>query len=158
MKIADVAEVETLDFEASILLLLNALQILAALLIVEFLQGDESVSLVAFAPSRAASEEGQDDLTPHADDALGDRHAAAFKRFGIGELHEGRGGWDFVRVYCCGVVHVFKIPQIGRRARIISIFFELFYSVFRWQSCVLSVDFTLIGKCKFAYTCPIKFT
>jgi len=129
LEVADVAEVETLDFKASILLLLNALQILAAFLIVEFLQGDESVSLVALAPSRATCEKRDDDLAPHADDALSNRDSAALEGLGIGELHEGRGGWDFVRVYCGGVVrcHVFKIPQIGRRARIISIFFELFF-------------------------------
>jgi len=127
LEIADVAEVETLDLEASILLLLNALQVFAALFCVLLVESHKAVSVVALAPSRAACEKWQDDLAPHADDALGDTHAAALEGLRVGELHEGRGGWDFVRV--CGVVrcHVFKIPQIGRSARDILIFFELFF-------------------------------
>lgn len=105
LKVAHIGEIETLDLKASIFLLFNALQILAALICVLFVESHKAVSVVALAPSRATCEKRQDDLATHADDPLGNRHAATLDGLGIGEFDEGRRCWDFVRVCGVRVVH-----------------------------------------------------
>jgi hypothetical protein len=119
LKVTDIREVETLDLEASILLLLNALEILAAFGFPFADELHEAVSRVAPAPCLTATEKRDDDLAPHADDALRDTHAAALHGLGIGEAHEGRAGRDFVRVGAGGVVrcHASNVSQTAWNAR-----------------------------------------
>ena len=50
LEVADVAEVETLDFKASILLLLNALEILTITVLVALEGGNKAVLGVALTP------------------------------------------------------------------------------------------------------------
>jgi hypothetical protein len=111
LQIADAGEVEPLDLKASILLLFNALQVFTALLLVALEGGHEAVARVALAPRLTAAQERDDDLAPHADDALADADTAALHGLGVGEPHEGRAGGDFVRGGGVVRCHVFKIPR-----------------------------------------------
>ncbi len=111
MKITDIREVETLDLKASILLLLNALEILAALLGIHLESGHEAVACVALAPRLTAAQERDDDLAPHADDSLADADAAALHGLGVGEPHEGCAGGDFVRVGGVVRCHAFNVSR-----------------------------------------------
>ena len=106
MQVTDVGEVETLDLKASILLFLNALEILAGLFVLA-IEGNEAVLRVGLAPRLPTSEQGKDDFAPHADDTLGDANAPALERLGVREAHSAGVGGNLVvgEVGCSGVAH-----------------------------------------------------
>lgn len=103
MKVADAGEVEAFDL-THIPVNLNALQIFAGSLI-GAMQGNKAVGGVATPPRDASAQEGQDNIAPQEDGAMGDFLAPALEGLRVVEHGDDGVGRDFVRVDVSSDVH-----------------------------------------------------